>query len=382
MNSNSNTSYFNTFLLSTSLEVGHVNKWIAECSHVIKSMGGVAYIPGRIGRSEPAFRRAGGMVLEAPLDKPTRKDINSLKDFVAKHNVEAFICFDIKQVALAKTLQTISMAPIILVLLAQFEAKSILNRIQNNSVLRKVDHFIVPSRALVDYLHREHQVEVSKISFVHEGIDFANISNELISQERTMSLAASWAAIEDPSEIVLIEANFQSQNWRMNLQKFVQEWQSKPRPQVRFVIIGDDNGSGHLRDLSNLVQNKYLNSSFQFVGHCADIEAAIKLSSAAIVLPSEDESRYPIALIGQAIGRRILLPNSDAAQEFLPTAFHSSALTNDAILTCEAIEVILTRDEGQRNSDALIARNFINQSFTIDIMRQEIRSVFENDQIV
>ena len=368
--------------LAHTLELPHIQKWLAEISSVINQMGGLALIPGRIGRTEPGFRRAGAKMIDEPLDEDMRRGaFKRLKDISVSNDVSAYIAFDSQSIKIAQKLAKVHKAPIIFIC-QEWIPKASLFKVGGNSInLSQIDHFIVPSLTLSDHLMSVHEIEKSRISFIKEGIDLKAISDQTVSHERAASLAHSWGAIEEAADIVLIPAAYGDQKWARNLLKFFNNWSKLERKDTQFVVIGDDDGKGLMSQIQSQVYRQSPTAPVRLAGHCADTEAAIKLSTLILHIEGEEQVAFPLALTAQALGRFAILPDQKAAAEFVQDGKSGLLYNSDGDDICEIVQAVILRSESQRKSEAMAGRLFVTQNFSRDQMLASLRQVFENDDL-
>ncbi len=374
-------SDFYVLQLATEVEPASMQKWIAEISFVINTMGGKSIIPSAIGRTEPIFRRQGALVIDEPLNESMKRGaISRLKTLCIAHEISAYIAHDAKTVKLAKTLRKTWPAPIIFIYHKLIKETGFFARKSSKLDINQIDHFIVPSLAASDHLMTAFEIEKRRISIVREGLDLAHISDQKISHERTVSLAHSWGVIEKVDEIVLIPQVFSSLKWQNNLISLLSNWTKMGRDDVHFVVIGDDEGSAALSQLSSKISRQCPSISIQFVGHCADLEAAIKLSSMIAILNGDTKISYSNALLAQAIGRFVILPSSTASKEFILNG-ESGKIAKNQDEYPQIIAAAIDRDERERKADAESGRKFITENNSRAAMHAALKAVFENDRI-
>jgi glycosyltransferase involved in cell wall biosynthesis len=144
---------------------------------------------------------------------------------------------------------------------------------------RLADHFICPSEAVRDYLHRDCGADRGRISIIYNGVDL----DEFPYVER------HWDNLHDP--VVGCVANLEPK-------KGYDDWleaadiMSRSLPRVRFKIIGD----GIERDrLQALVRSKALSDRVELLGYRTDV--AVQLARMHIYVQSSLYEGMPNAVI-------------------------------------------------------------------------------------
>lgn len=372
---------FFVLLLARAVEPQHILKWIAEISFVINKMGGKALIPARIGRPEPFLRRHGAQVLDEPLDEERKRGaLKRLRALSIERDVSAYIAFDTQTVRMAQTLKTSHFAPIIYLCQEEFPKPNLFGIGARIPDLDKIDHFIVPSQTLSDHLMTAHKIEKKRVSIIYEGFDLDQFAQNPVPHERTVSLANSWGVIENVVEIVLIPQEFSSAKWSKNLISLMQEWQNHPRKDIQFVVVGDDDGSGKMEQLRSQLLKLAPNAPIQLAGYCADIEAAILLSSLVLILEGESKMSYPMALLSQALGRFVILNDTQVASEFVDDGNSGKILPPVARNIADEIERINDWSDDTRSFHSQLGRAFIYRKFTRNTMHENLRHLFDDDE--
>ncbi len=373
---------FNVLQLASSLEGARAQKWVAEISRVIAEIGGSSLVPTRITRSEPLLRRAGAQVIDEPLDEDKRSGASRRVANLAEENdVIAYIVHDLNILEMAIQTRRKSEAPIVFVMQNIAEKSGFFAKQKYRRYFDQVDHFICASEYLGDYLMEHFGVEKERLTVVYEGFDLKAISSQNVSQERTMSLAHSWGAVENTSDLVLIPAIYSDPQWCDNMLAFARAAAHDQNSDIRFIITGDDDGSGTMSRLENQIY-KIASHRVQIAGHCADMEAAIKLTSTVLYLYSPSESQFSEGLIAQALGRFVFLPSEcPAAGEFCVNGKTAKLLPNDAEVQLQEIQSFVKNEQDLREGNFVSSRSFIMQHFSMDVMHKRLRAIFEGSPL-
>ncbi len=362
--------------LAQSVEPPNVQKWIAECARVLQKDGGCSLIPGKIGRSEPLLRRAGGKVIDEPLDDDKRSGATKrVLNLAEEYNVKGIIAHDIQILELATIVKSQQECELTLILQ---EVPAHLGMLQKRKLLknlRQVDQIICASNYIARFIQSELNAPQDKVNVIYEGFDLHSISSQQVSQERTLSLAHAWGAVENMSELVLVPAVYNDPSWVENITDFARELARSEHRDILYIVIGDDDGSGAMNRLRNQLF-KISPSNIQLAGHCADIEAAIKLTSTVLYFYSKTSSQFSDALIAQALGRFVFLPKAcPASEEFIHENKTGKLLPTDATIIRETVEKFIADESNVREGNFVSTRSFIMQYFSREKMHRDLRAI-------
>ena len=138
-------------------------------------------------------------------------------------------------------------------------------------------------------------------------------------------------------------------------------------------------GSGFGTTLEQAVRNAGLAGSVRMVGHCADMEAAYKLSAVVVSASREPEAFGRVAVEAQAMGRPVI---ATAHGGSLETVEHGATgwlyPPGDVPALADAIRAALALDESARAHMGLAARARIRSRFTIEQMQRATLDVYES----
>lgn len=373
-----NATEFNVLQLSANMELAPTQKWIVEITHALHSLGVTSIIPGRIGRSEPVLRRYGGNVIDEPLDEDMRRGaVKRIISLARRKRVHAVIAYDLAMLAIASKLFRALNLPVIFVTNALIPHPPFYQLSAVRSQLKSVSLFIVPSQMVAFHLQDRHGIARERIVEIREGVDTQAVSFEKVSQERTASLAHSWGVIDDVVDLVLIPANFEDAVWCKQVYRLAQYLHKVGQIPARFIVVGDDDGSGELRNLSSQILNRAPFAHIDFVGHCGDIEAAMKLSSLILFLDCPTQASFPLALIAQSLGRYVIMPEGNsAAGDFIHVGHSGKLVPADMRVVVGEVISALNMDASSRNAAAMAGRIFVSQYFSRENMHKEVQAIF------
>lgn len=346
--------------------------WLAETSEAIRMLGGVSFVPGRIGRSEPFLRHAGSTVIDEPLGEDMRGGAETrLRNLTQEFKIDQIIAHDLPSLKLARKLVTARRIPILFIAGKSMPRPSLFN--PTKRLFEHVGAFICPSAALAAHLTEIHGIAPERINVIHEGVDLNETRFENVSSERVASLAQSWGAIEDASELVLIPAIFDDPDWSRKLIQFAVALSRSPMNDVRFIVVGDDDGNGEMRQIQRRIHQQARGANIQFAGHCADLEAATKLASMVLIFDAPTTGNYPLAIMAQAIGRLVVINGKNpAASEFVVPGRtgYLVDLNDDELLA--RIANLLGHNEEERAARVLASTIFLSQEFSRLEMRNAL----------
>lgn len=379
MNEDSNDINFFVLQLAQSLELSNVQKWTAEIARVISQMGGASLVPAKIGRSEPYLRRSGAQVIDEPLDNDMRSGASKrIYKLAEDNNVQAYFAHDYDILELATQTKKRFDAPLFFIAQEIKLNMSYFARRKLQKQLLDVDHIICVSHYVRNFFITEFNIPEEMTTVIYEGFDLSSISSQIVSQERTMSLAHSWGAVENVSELVLVPAFYNDPVWVDNLAGFAREVAQNTEADIRYIVIGDDDGSGAMERTQTSIY-RIAPAHVQLAGHCADMEAAIKLTSTVLYLYSRQNSQFSDALIAQALGRFVFLPDDcPASGEFIDVNITGRLLPTDPQTIRESVEDFVRNEQNLRDGNFVASRSFIMKYFSSERMHKHLLALFED----
>ncbi|MEH0070674.1 glycosyltransferase [Pannonibacter sp. Pt2-lr] len=143
------------------------------------------------------------------------------------------------------------------------------------------------------------------------------------------------------------------------------------------IIAGDDQGrSGYLAELKAQIADAGLEGCVRLVGHCADVPAALALSSLSVVASTEPEAFGRAAVEAQAARVPVIVSDLGAVPETVlaPPEVSEAERTGwrvppgDAQALADAIAGVLTLAPDARTALVERAQGHVARHFTVEAM--------------
>ncbi|MXU65564.1 glycosyltransferase [Oceanomicrobium pacificus] len=344
-------------------------------------------VAGAGGRMEPHFRRLGATTLELPKRSAfSWRDSGLralLKDQVDLGALSVIHAWGLEQANLAVTLAEESGAHLFLHLRRPLPKRGLFDR-RTARLIARCDRILCPSAFVRDsldpYLGTADDRSGPKVDLMQPGVDLDLFAEDAVSPERTISLAAAWGVIEDPRPIVLVPGQFADTDWQDRIAAGLAATiaAAGPDADLQFIVTGDAEAP-RMERFRRAVTEQGLAPFVRLTGHCADMEAALKLSALLLSCPSEAEGIDHLALRAQAMGRPVVLCRNGAAAEVVePDVTGWLIDQNDPRSMAGALGLALSLDASQRAHLALAARSRIQSRFGLARMQDRLVGLYRD----
>jgi glycosyltransferase involved in cell wall biosynthesis len=254
-----------------------------------------------------------------------------------------------------------------------------------NSVMARGDRVIANSRYTADLIVARHRVARERLQVIYRGVDLAQFSPELVSENRVARLRALWGVGQD-QPVVLQPARLTS--WKG--QPIVIEAAYRLLRENRigdavFVMAGDVQGrAAYRRELERLIARFGLEQRVKLVGHCDDMPAAFALARVSVIASTSAETFGRTSIEAQAMGCPVILTDIGAAPETLVTAMHGRqdftgwvVPCNDASAIAERVVEALALPVEERAAIGARARRHVTAKFALDRMQRATLAVYD-----
>ncbi|WP_316014012.1 glycosyltransferase family 4 protein [Roseobacter sp. HKCCA0434] len=368
------------------LESGGVERGAIEIVRALTRAGHRALIVSAGGRMEPQLRRAGGELIRMEIGAKSpfamRRNARALTRLIAEHEVDILHARSRAPAWAGWFAARATGCRFITTYHGVYGEDFPLKR-QYNSVMAMGDPVIAVSNHVAEVVAERHKVPETRIVTIPRGADIHSFAEEAVSSERTISLAQAWGVIEDPRPIVLLPGRLTRLKGNEDVIAAMKLLRDRDPEgfDVQLVIVGDDSGSGFAATLEQAVRAARLEGSVRMVGHCADMEAAYKLSAVVV-----SASRYPeafgrVAVEAQAMGRPVIATAHGGSLETVADGETGWLYPpGDVEALADAIGKAIALDESARAHMGLAARARIRSRFTIEQMQDATLRVYERDE--
>jgi len=370
--------------LVPSLETGGVERGAIEIVRALTAAGHRALVVSSGGRMEPQLRRAGGELIKMDIGAKNplsiRRNARALQKIILAEGVD-IVHARSRAPAWAGWFATKATAtPFITTYHGVYNEGGVPLKRWYNSVMARGNPVIAVSEHVARIVHERHDVPTSNIVTIHRGADIQTFAEEAVTSERTVSLAQAWGVIEDPRPIVMLPGRLT--RWKGAEDLIAAAGLLKQRDaafDMQIVLVGDDGGSGYGSTLEHAVQNADLSGSVRMVGHCADMEAAYKLSAVVVSASRDPEAFGRVAVEAQAMGRPVIATAHGGSVETIEHGVTGWLYpSGDVTALADAIETALALDDSARAHMSLAARARIRSRFTVEMMQKATLAVYES----
>ncbi len=184
-----------------------------------------------------------------------------------------------------------------------------------NSVMARGDAVIANSQFTANRIAVLHSFAQSRVRVIHRGADLRKLTAATVDPDRVRALRQEWGVAPD-QRIVLLPGRLTGWKGQRVLIEAARQLRQKGLDDVRFVMIGDDQGrSGYVEDLKQRIAAAGLDGVARIAGHCTDMPAAF-LAAAVVTVPStEAEAFGRVAVEAQAMGVPVVVSDLGAVGE-------------------------------------------------------------------
>jgi len=247
-----------------------------------------------------------------------------------------------------------------------------------NSVMARGALVIANSAFIAAMIRRRHGVPEACVAIIHRGTDLADFDPERITEARRQALREAWG-VEPGQRIVLQVARLTPWKGQRVLIEALALLDREGMGDVVGILAGDDQGRESYRaDLETAIAAAGLEGRVKLTGHCADVAAAISLSSAVVVASTEPEAFGRAAVEAQAMGKpaivtrlgavpeTVLAPPAVAASE--RTGWHVEPGSPEALAAC--LKGVLALSETEIAALGARARGHARAHFSLERMTE------------
>jgi glycosyltransferase involved in cell wall biosynthesis len=244
-----------------------------------------------------------------------------------------------------------------------------------NSVMARGARVIAASGFIADLLRSQHGVGEDRLRLIPRGIDPALFDPAGIPGHRVAKLARDWS-IPEGATVILLPARVS--RWK-GQSVLIAALGLLQRPDLFVIFVGSDQGRhAYLRSLLDQAAALGVTGQVKFVGHCADMPAALMLADIAVSASTEPEAFGRVVIEAQAMERVVIAAAHGGAAE---TVAHGETglliPPGDAPALAEAIRHVLALPEGERRALGARARASVLEHYTVAAMQQATMAVYE-----
>ena len=292
---------------------GGGERHLADLSHALTDLGHEVYaasVPGSQLWSELSFlTNARTLALSRG---NYVKNLTALAAFVRSHGIEIVHAHAARDYHLAAMALRLSpRARFVLTRHVLFPLRRI-----NRPLLRSADRVIAVSQAVAESLRRNGVIDSSKITVVHNGIDIGRFDGS-VARSNELSIVIGTVGHLAP---------IKGQDIFLRAAALI----SARRPEVRFVVIGEDKSPqmDHRRSLEGLIAELGLSGIVTMPGWRDDMPAV--LSSLTLFVSAARSEPFGLAIVeAMAAGLPVIATASEGAMEIIEDGFSGKLIPVD-----------------------------------------------------
>ncbi|MEL6680539.1 MAG: glycosyltransferase family 4 protein, partial [Pseudomonadota bacterium] len=361
--------------LVPSLKSGGVERGAIEIAQALIDRGGRALIASSGGRMAAQFRRIGGELVELDMASKSPltiyRNINRLRAVIREEGVAIVHARSRAPAWSGYYAARAEGVPFVTTYHGVYTEDIPLKR-HYNAIMARGRPTIAISEHVARIVVDRHGLAPDEIEVIPRGADIRTFDEEAVSTERTLSLGNAWGVIEDSRPIVLLPGRLTGWKGQTALiaaakELLTQKTAAGERLDCQFVLVGDDHGSGFQRRLEAQIAAAGLTGYFRLVGHCADMEAAYKLSAVVVSASLEPEAFGRVAVEAQAMGRPIIASAHGGSLETVEDGKTGWLYPpDDPKALAASIDAALSLDPSARAHLGMAGRARVRSRFTVE----------------
>lgn len=374
---------FTLLQLVPSLNEGGVERGAIEIAHAVVAEGGRALVASEGGRLEPSLRRAGGELIRLPLAERSPisifRNIGRISRILADENVSILHARSRAPAWSGLFAARKAGVPFVTTYHGTYSENFPLKRMYN-SVMARGQPVIAISEFIADLVAERHHVPRARIVTIPRGADIAHFDEELVSAQRTITLAQDWGITDDPRPVVLFPARLT--RWKgqaVMLEAASALVDGDGRLPCRLIMAGGDADSAYGEELLRQSKSRGLDRDLSLVGHVSDMPAALKLA-AVVVCPSLEPEAFGRTVVeAQAMGRPVIASDHGGARETVDNGGSGWLVApGDVEALADALQSALAMDESARAHMGLAGRARVRARYAVSRMQAETLKVYQD----
>lgn len=244
-----------------------------------------------------------------------------------------------------------------------------------NSVMTRGARVIAASGFIADLVRSQHGVPEEKLRLIPRGIDPAVFDPRAQLGLRVGRLAQSWG-LPEGAQVVLLPARIS--RWK-GQSVLIAALSKLGRPNLVAVFVGSDQGRhAYVRELLDQATSEGVTGQIKFVGHVADMPAALLLADVVVSASTEPEAFGRAVIEAQAMERVVIAANHGGAAETIVDQETGILIPpGDAQALAGMIAAVLDAPAEARHEMGERARASVLAQYTIAAMQAATIAVYE-----
>ena len=363
------------------LEMGGVERGTLEIVEAIADAGGRPLVATAGGQLEFRVERAGGEIfhMNADAKNPATlwQNARLMKRLIREEGVDVVHARSRAPAWSAYWATRQTGTPFVTTYHGTYNEDIVGKRVYN-SVMARGRPVIAISDFIYNLIRERHRVPEDQIVTIPRGADISVFSEEIVGNERSITLAASWGIVEDPRAIVLMPGRLTRWKGGESVIDAAARLKAMRGPDFLVVFAGDDDDSGFAGVLEKRIEQTGTGDVVRLTGACSDMAAAYKLSSVVISASVEPEAFGRVVVEAQAMSRPVIATAHGGARE---TVSHGVSgwlyPPGDDEVLAATIHQALEMDPSDRAHMGLAGRARIHSNYTVSAMQRATLRVYE-----
>jgi glycosyltransferase involved in cell wall biosynthesis len=175
-----------------------------------------------------------------------------------------------------------------------------------NASLARGDRVIAPSSYVARAMIERYRMAPDRITVIPRAVDTATFSPAAISGERIAALRRVWGLLPE-MRVVLVAGRVAPWNGQMSMVDAARLIVAQGRRNVAFIFAGEDRQHrGYAANLRRRARVHGIDTLCRFVGHCADMPAALAVADVVVVPALRPPLTGRTVAEAQAVGRAVV----------------------------------------------------------------------------
>lgn len=362
------------------LDLGGVERGTIEIARAIVAAGGRALVASEGGRLAARLASVGGELVDGPMGAKNPLvmvgNVARLTRLIRAEAVDVVHARSRAPAWCAWLAARRTGVPFVTTWHGSYGGKTRLKRLYN-SVMGQGRPVIAISDFIAGMVRDTYGVPSEAIVTIPRGADTDAFAEEVVSAERTITLARGWGIVEDPRPLLLLPGRLSRWKGQNDFVEAAALLRARRGPDFLAVILGDDGGGmgeallERARTLGALDVVKVLPAT-------DDMPAAYKLAAVVVSASTEPEAFGRVAVEAQAMGRPVIASNHGGARE---TVEHGRTgwlyEPGNAGALAEAMHAALSLEGWERAHMGMAGRARVASRFTVEAMQRATLAIYE-----
>ncbi len=237
--------------------------------------------------------------------------------------------------------------------------------VRGNAVIAVSDFIETELKKRYPALHNS-----NKITTIYRGINLEHYAPEYVTRQRIEQLIKQWELTDDMRQVVLLPGRITRTKGHLLLIEAIDKLLEK-RNDFICICPGDvqEGKEDYALEISKKLDQKRLQNYMKLPGACLDMAAAYAVSNIVVAPSIKPESFGRIPIEAQVMGKPIICSNHGGFCETVINGTTGFLFTpNNATDFANAIDVVLSMNERQKNASVSLARKTVTELYSVQRM--------------